>query len=178
MQIKHKSDLVIELIGEKGKAAFLYPGATPVKEEGVNNVGFVTDPNVIYRPGEYEVAEISVFALETKAEPNGTADIFALNVDGVTLLFMGNEKYNLKKDQRDLVSKVDVIVLNLNLTKEIDGLINKVEAGAVVVINFDSPEQASEVTELSAGEVASKIKFETQDFADEEAAVILHLLSK
>ncbi len=179
MNIKKLSNNLIELSSSTGSAVFAYGEAdmSKVKEpEKTLLVGFIKDPNSVFRPGEYEYSDISIIGIESKSEPVGIADIVAINVDGVNVVFIDSKFGSIKKDQQDLIGRIDVLITNVAQRDNVKAVITKFNPAAVVAINYESIEQVSKSTDLTAEEPQKKLKFSEEDFIEEEPVISLYLL--
>lgn len=181
MQVNYIDQNSLVLKGATSSVIFAYTGDTsPAKvlEEGILMVGPIELDSVVHRPGEYEVAEVSIVALETKNSPSGVADMFNITVENVSFLFVVNNGAGMSKEGWDTLGSVDVVVVDLSRMQDIKKVLNRTDAKAVICVNYESVDKTAKIIGIEPEEPSTKLKFTEKDFQVEEEATALYLLGK
>jgi L-ascorbate metabolism protein UlaG (beta-lactamase superfamily) len=149
---------------------------------------------LIDRPGEYEVADVSVVGVAAQAhvDEKGTrnATMYKVNAGDLNVLFVGHVDPNVSETQLEALGRVDVMVVPVGgsgYTLDAIGalkLIKEVEPKLVIpthyadkALKFPVPQQdlAQALKELSMEpkETTAKLKLKTGDFAEGTQLVII-----
>jgi hypothetical protein len=130
----------------------------------------------IIEPGEYELFNVNVTALELKPEKIGIADFFQVEIDGVAVTIQQDAAAEIEKNEWDILVDTHVLVVNApNADQKIDKLINKHNPHKLISINTTA-EEAAKSTSMPVKEQGKKFKFTDKDFTSEEYTTEHYLL--
>lgn len=134
--------------------------------------------NLIWEPGEYEVAGVQVTALESKAVRDGTADVFQVSIDGVSVVFAYDIAQEIAKSDWEVMDDVHILVLDLEKEQgmSLDKVIMRFNPYQLVVLN-STAEHAEKAVGIAVKEANKKFKFSDKDFTAEEFVTQLNLLT-
>lgn len=181
MQFKLHNSHAVKLSEGDKEMYFLFsgPAREKIEEENPLLVGPVEETGVFSGPGEYEVRDISIVALETKDVPNGVADLYKVTIEGVHCLFVVNATEKIEKQDWDLIGEVDIVVFDpSNDDPELAKFLKKVEPFIIIATGSADSAQVERLVGQPVSSSESKLKFAEKDFSDEEAAIALHILTK
>lgn len=164
--------------------------------QGVSNHSLL-----IQTPGEYEKGGVTIYGVKTfhdnsEGAERGKNVIYIIEIDGFTLLHLGDLGHQLSKETLEKIPEIDVLMIPVGGTytinsKEAVKVINDLEPGIVIPMHY----QTDDLTGLSAkleglelflnemgadGNVKSveKLKLSGRsDIPDETAIVVLSSLS-
>lgn len=179
MQLKLHKKTGVEVTEGDRKMIFLFEGEPeqPSEEEKLFQVGPINSKVVFHGPGEYEVQDISVVALEIKDEPTGVADLYKAVVDNVHCLFVVNAPAQLNKQDWDLLGEVDIVVFQSGREDdELTKFLKKVEPFVIIAAGKAEESVIEKQVGQQVSSTESKFKYAEKDFDDEEGAISLHIL--
>jgi len=150
-----------------GKQALKVP-----KDQNVIILGNSKDANayVVDEPGEYELYDISIAALENAEKKKGVADFFQVEIEGVFVTWQKDQTIEIAKDDWENLADSQILILNLEDHQEgnkLDKFISKHNPVKLVIINADSV-TAEKLTGIPVKETVKKIKLANKDFTAEE----------
>jgi L-ascorbate metabolism protein UlaG (beta-lactamase superfamily) len=161
--------------------------------------GSHTDPKqpaklVIDRPGEYEVAGVSVFGIAARAhidtEKERTATIYKIVTEDLSILIVGHIYPELSEAQLEAIGMVDVMFIPVGGNGyTLDGigalkLLKEVEPKIVIPTYYDDPElhfpvpahtleQALKTLAMEPKEVTPKLRLKGVEFQDTAQLIVV-----
>ncbi len=112
-------------------------------------------PFLITKPGEYEVAGISVFGVETFHDAHGGVErgkntIFTILLDDIRVCHLGDLGHELTIEQIEAIGAVDVVLCPVGGSFTIDpaqavSVINALEPAYVIPMHYRTPEHDEKV---------------------------------
>ncbi len=101
-------------------------------------------------PGEYEVSGAFVYGIPTyhddkKGEERGSQTIYMIDIDGFTLIHLGDLGHELSTEMLEKVSKVDVLMVPIGGVYTLDAekavnVISAIEPGIVIPMHYKTPD--------------------------------------
>ena len=108
------------------------------------------NPFIIRAPGEYEIAEVSVFGLRTfhdkvKGAERGRNTIYSIRTEEISLCHLGDLGHKLSDKQLEEVNGVDVLFVPIGGiytldSKEAVEVVNQVEPKIVIPMHYRTPD--------------------------------------
>lgn len=105
---------------------------------------------VVNGPGEYEIKGVgivglSVFHDDIKGEARGRTTIYRIEIDGVSVVHLGDVGHVLTADQVDSLDGVDVLIIPVGGVYTVDAagavqIVHEVEPSIVIPMHYGRPE--------------------------------------
>lgn len=150
------------------------------------------NPQIIKRPGEYEIKGAFVWGIPTyhdekEGKDRGTNLIFLFNIDGLKIAHLGDLGHKLSDDQLDRLGEVDILMIPVGGVYTIDAkvasqVISQVEPRIVIPMHYKVPGLKVEVQGLKKfalemglkeNNFQDKLKVTKKDLPQEETQVVL-----
>jgi L-ascorbate metabolism protein UlaG (beta-lactamase superfamily) len=111
--------------------------------------GINGSPFVVRGPGEYEIMGIGIVGLSMfhdakKGAERGKNTVYRLEVDGVSIVHMGDLGHILSSEQVDEIDGVDIVMIpvggkhTINAVQAVS-IINEIEPSIVIPMHYDRP---------------------------------------
>lgn len=136
----------------------------------VLGVGNKSSGYVINEPGEYELYDISITALENAEKMNGVADFFQVEAEGTIVSWQLDPNTEISKEKWENLADTHLLVLNGKADlddSKLGKFISKHNPHKLVVLNIESAE-VEKLVGMPVKETNKKFKFASKDFAAEE----------
>jgi L-ascorbate metabolism protein UlaG (beta-lactamase superfamily) len=115
--------------------------------EGHNNINAVSgDPIVFAGPGEYESKGIKVIGIrtyhdQTKGETLGNNTLYKIDIDGVSIVHLGDLGHKLSEKEIEMIDKVDILLIPVGGTFTINAqsaseIITSLEPKVVIPMHY------------------------------------------
>ena len=147
-------------------------------------------PFIISDPGEFEVKNLFVYAIQDPAIDSGTKNrqmIYKCMVEGMSVVFLGQLKRKLTDMELEVVGSVDILVIPVGGGDVMDGkmataVIADIEPRVVVPINFDIPGIKAPLADVNSfcknlsgckRQDANKLKIAKKDLPAEDLLVVV-----
>lgn len=115
----------------------VYLGNTSFKVKGKNttvnldeNITIVESEKVIDGPGEYEIKGVSIIGVDAKE-----TTIYRIDIDGLTLLHLGNLEKKLTDNQIKEIGEVDIAFIPVN--SELENNTRAVSPSIIIPSNYE-----------------------------------------
>lgn len=135
---------------------------------------------LVANPGEYEVKEAFVYALDTNESDE--ANIFSVLVDDVQIVYLNAETKDIDKSVIEQIGLDNILIMDFVDDKDLVARLKLVSAfdPGVFIPLTDDDDLAKKIANELGTEVPdreSKFKYEESDFADEERSMELALFA-
>ena len=122
-------------------------------------------PYQIRGPGEYEVKGVGVIGLSAAGNT-----IYRIEIDGVSVLYLGGLTQPLTSDQVDLLDGVDVLIIPVG----VPSVIKEIEPSIVIPTQYDPHGLSAFLKEFGKDDVAPQPKLSvTRDKLPEQLEVVV-----
>lgn len=112
-----------------------------------NNVSAVEGtPQIVDGPGEYEIAEVSIFGIHTahdnkNGEERGPNTVYVISIDGVVVCHLGDLGHKLSQEQLEEIGNVDVLFVPVGGVYTIDpqeavGVVSSIEPKVIIPMHY------------------------------------------
>lgn len=147
---------------------------------------------VFNSPGEYEIGDISIVGIETKAfmGDNEKATMYKLSTSDIDMLVTGNISENLSAEQLETIGNVDVLIIpvgNNGYTLDPAGvlkLIKDIEPKVVIPTHYSGPglnypvkqielSEAIKEMAMEPAQTLSKLKVKRNDLSEVTQLIVL-----
>lgn len=154
------------------------------------------NPFVIRAPGEYEIADVSVFGWRTfhdstQGSQRGSNTIYAIHLEGITLLHLGDLGHKLDDRQLEEVNGVDVLFVPVGniyslSPKQAVEVVNQIEPKIVIPMHYAESGKTIEglasledfLKEIGSQEVISQPKLILNKLTLSEERIVAPMLRK
>lgn len=116
-------------------------------------------PFVVRGPGEYEVKGVSIVGTQVyhdaeKGVKRGLNTIYRIEVDGVSIVHLGDLGHMLTAEEIEKLDGVDVLLVPVGGSFTIDAataasLVNEIEPSIVIPMHYGQPEAGGKIKELA-----------------------------
>jgi L-ascorbate metabolism protein UlaG (beta-lactamase superfamily) len=116
------------------------------------------DPRLVYRPGEYEIGGVLIIGISSfHDDENGIAlgknNVFAIEIEDVTICHLGDLGHPLSAKQIEELGNVDVLLIPVGggttiTAAQAAALVRSVEPKIVVPMHYQTPTLAKELDNL------------------------------
>lgn len=124
---------------------------TTHEHEDHNNISAVSDARLIISgPGEYEAKDTFVYGIQVSHDQNqgedrGTVTIYIIDIDGFTLMHLGDLGHTLSQESLAKAANVDVLMIPVGGKYTIDAqaaakVISSIEPGFVIPMHYATPD--------------------------------------
>ncbi len=113
------------------------------------------DPKVIYRPGEYEISGVLIIGISTYHDAesgavHGKNNVFAIEVDDVTICHLGDLGHPLSSNQIEEIGNVDVLLVPVGggttiSASQAAALVRTMEPKIVIPMHYKTPTLTKEL---------------------------------
>lgn len=163
------------LITTNNASIYLNLSNKPLKVANPENsivlgVGDKTSGYVINEPGEYELYDITIVALENSEKMQGIADFFQVEAEGTIVSWQLDPNADISKEKWENLADTHLLVLDAAADLEdtkLGKFISKHNPHKLLVLNIAEAE-VEKLVGIPVKESGKKFKFTNKDFAAEE----------
>ena len=169
-----------------------YESVTDMKSVPASFVG--QNKHLINGPGEYEINGafingISTYHDDKKGAERGEQTIYLIDIDGVSILHLGDLGHTLSQEVLEKLSRVDVLLIPVGGVTTIDAekaaeVISSIEPGIVIPMHYATPDFTGGLTlgslekfldemGVKAPRHEDKLKMSSRNEAPEETEVVV-----
>lgn len=147
-----------------------------LSEEEIVDEGNHENQFLISFPGEYEVKDVFVYAVDTNN--SGTVNLFSIDIDSVKLVFLGSKFEEIDKSTIEEIGMNHILIMTLedDFEKKLK-FVSDFDPNIIIPLtsNKELVEKLSKELGIAMPEAESKLKIKATDF-EEEAPLELFLL--
>lgn len=148
----YKNDVGLKLPNLKANVVIL----SDEENKSNNAEGVSGEPKLLTWPGEYEVAEIAITAVELaspaeKKQPEKKPTIYSFDADGLKVCYITNFTVPVSDEQMESIGDVDILVVPLkgNL-EELHKTVEEIEPRIVIPVGYKTDGLKAEAGDLEA----------------------------
>lgn len=121
-----------------------------------NNISEIEgNPYIIRGPGEYEVKGVGVIGMSTgrdeeKGAKRGKNTVYRIEIDGVSIVHLGDLGHPLSSSEVDALDGVDILLIPVGGVSTIDpaaavAVVNEIEPSIVIPMHYKRPDMTGDV---------------------------------